>query len=153
MLQSPELLALPTKSYGHRISPVTVILRPRIQPQVQPGNAHPRRAQSPRRCGHALLHRLPHDLPEAVDLLGGRGAEKAAEMGVARLDRRNGCRNDERRIAAEVGKAEDFRAGAGREMLRRRLRIGPQPGQGPALHDHQVAKGNGQSAFAKRSKQ
>lgn len=59
-------------------------------------------------------------------------------MGVAGVVRRNRSGNYERRVAPEVRETEDLRAGAGREMLRERLRIGPQPRQGPALHDHEL---------------
>jgi hypothetical protein len=74
-------------------------------------------------------------------------------MGVAGGVRRYGCRDDERRIAPEVRETEDLRAGPGREVRGKGLRIRSQPGQGPALHDHELAKGYGHSAFEKRSKQ
>lgn len=46
---------------------------------MQPGNAHAPRAQPQRRCGNALLHRLPHDLSSVAFLTFVALAKKVAK--------------------------------------------------------------------------
>src|SRR5678815_1966008 len=87
----------------NRVRLMAVILRPRVEAQVQPRHAQSCRAQPNRTAGNPLFHCVANDAPESINLRPGCVPDECREMCVARRVRQR-CRNNNDRITSKIRK-------------------------------------------------